>query len=120
MQIYIGNLPPELDDAGLRALVEEYGTVRTAQIGVDAKTGASEGYALVEMPVKSEARAAVEGLRGKEFKGNQLRAKILKPNDPFHEAMRPKKQGTGGGSSFRGEGSYRGSGAIRRGGQRGG
>ncbi|HUN65170.1 MAG TPA: RNA-binding protein [Bacteroidota bacterium] len=121
MQIYVGNLPPAYTDADLRSLFTPYGTVVEATIGVNRKTGESEGYGIVDMPVKSEARAAEEGLRGKDLNGQPLRVKILKPGDPFHNAAvghgqnRNQKQGP----MFRGDGSYRGSGAIRRGGQRG-
>ncbi len=121
MQIYIGNLPLEYTDEELRKMFEAFGTVRAANIGVNKKTGAPEGYGLVEMPVKSEARAAVEGLRGKEMEGKPLRVRILKPDDPFHNAIRVpgRNMPAGGAGQFRGDTSYRGSGAIRRGGQRG-
>ena len=119
MHIYVGNLPPEFSDAELRSMFEAFGTVRSSNIGQDKKTGASEGYGIVEMPVKREARAAVDGLRGKEIEGKPLRVRILKPDDPFHTAAKPGGHGSAGGGQFRGDGTYRGSGAVRRGGQRG-
>ena len=63
MQIYIGNLSPDVTDEALRAMFEKYGKVRRATIGMN-KEGKSEGYGFVEMPVRSEARDAVEALRG--------------------------------------------------------
>lgn len=126
MQIYVGNLPPELADTDLKAMFEAFGTVRAATIGRDKKTGNSEGYGFVEMPVKSEARAAMEGLRGKQIEGKPLRVRLLKPDDEFHmHAQNLHQAGKQGGSGlkgvkrFPGDGSYRGSGAIRRGGKRG-
>lgn len=121
MQIYVGNLPLEFTDAELKAMFAEFGTVASAIIGVNKKTGASEGYGIVEMPVRSEARAAADGLRGKDMQGQPLRVKILKPGDPFHNAAvgRGQNYNAKAGATFRGDGSYRGSGAIRRGGQRG-
>ena len=115
MQIYVGNLPNEFTDAELRSMFEAYGTVVAASIG-EAK-----GYGLVEMQRKSEARAAVDGLRGKEIQGKPLRVKVLKPGDEFHGALRAQRgiSSVKGGTQFRGDGSYRGSGAIRRGGKRG-
>ena len=71
------------------------------------------------MPVKHEARASVDALRGKDLKGKTLRVKILKPDDPFHNTMKSETRGSGGGVQFRGDVSTRGSGALRRGGQRG-
>ena len=119
MQILIINIPPEFTDAQLRSMFEEFGSVLSANIGKDKKTGASEGYGIVEMPVKHEARASVEALRGKEMNGKPLRVKILKPDDPFHSATKPRGQSIGGGGQFRAESNKSGRGALRRGGQRG-
>ena len=119
MQIYIGNLPLEYTDAELKSMFEPFGAVQSASIGMNKKTGASEGYGIVEMAVKHEARAAVEELRGKDMKGKPLLVRILKPDDPFHTGTNQGRQGFAGGGKFRGDGSYRGGGALRRGGQRG-
>jgi RNA recognition motif-containing protein len=115
MQIYVGNLPAEFTDGDLRSLFEAYGTVVAASIGEE------KGYGLVEMQKKSEARAAVDGLRGKDMQGKPLRVKVLKPGDEFHWDHRARRgvSSVKGGIQFRGDGSYRGSGAIRRGGKRG-
>jgi cold-inducible RNA-binding protein len=116
MQIYVGNLPSEFADADLRSLFEPFGTVRAAKVGEEKE------YGFVEMPVKSEARAAIEGLKGKEMQGKPLRVKALKPGDEFgrkFEALRGNR-GLKGGQPFRGDVGHRGSGAIRRGGKRGG
>ncbi len=119
MNIYVGNLPTEVTDEELKKMFEQYGTVRSAAVGLDKKTGVSEGFGFVEMPIKSEARAAVEGLRGKELNGKPLRVRILKPDDPFHNAFRAGSGTSAAPGKFRGDVSYRGSGAIRRSGQRG-
>ncbi|MGB5873650.1 MAG: RNA-binding protein [Bacteroidota bacterium] len=127
MQIYVGNLPEEFSDDELRAMFEAHGKVRAATIGREKKDGPSQGYGFVDMPVKSEARTAVESLRGKEMKGKQLRVRALKPGDEFHRhalnvnaTSKPGAQVPKAGGRFRGDVSYRGSGAIRRGGRRGG
>jgi len=123
MQVYIGNLPSSYKDEELRALFEPYGSVKAAAAVRDKKTGESEGYGFVEMPVKSEARAAIEALRGKELEGKPLRVRALKPGDEFHQhAM--SVQGGGGmgkipGRAFQGNLGNRAAGAIRRGGKRG-
>ena len=119
MQILIVNIPQELTDAELKSMFEEFGTVLSAKIGKDKKTGTSEGYGIVEMPVKHEARASVDGLKGKVIQGKPLRVRILKPDDPFHNATKPAGYNAGGVGKSRGIGSERGSGVLRRGGQRG-
>ena len=115
MQIYIGNLPAECTDTELRSMFEAFGTVRTAVIGEE------KGYGLVEMPVKSEGREAIEALRGKEMDGKPLRVRALKPGDEFHDYARGNRGGHGhlSGAQFRGNIGPRAGGAIRRGGKRG-
>ena len=118
MHILIVNIPPEFTDAQLKSRFEESGAGASAKIGKDKKTGASEGYGIVEMPVKHEARASVDGLKGKEMKGKALRVRILKPDDPFHTSGQPMGRGFSGSGQFPRGGMTRG-GALRRGGQRG-
>lgn len=120
MQIYIGNLPTKVGDEELKAMFEPFGKVTAATVGRDKKTEESQGYGFVEMPVKSEARAAIDALRGKEMEGKPLRVKALKPGDAFgqhahnmHDSAKPMAGGFNAGKQ------PRGTGAIRRGGQRG-
>jgi RNA recognition motif-containing protein len=120
MQIYVGNLPLEFTDLELKSLFEPFGKVVSATIGKDKKTGASEGYGFVEMSVKSEARTAIDELRGKEMGGKPLRVKALKPGDAFqqhaHNLHGASQKGL---PSFSAGKQPRGAGAVRRGGQRG-
>jgi len=115
MQIYIGNLPLEYTDTELKSMFEAFGSVKEATIGRNKKTNESEGYGIVVMSVKSEARAAVEGLRGKDIQGKPLRVKILKPGDMFHT----QESGRSGVHFLKSSGTFRGTTTIRRGGQRG-
>jgi RNA recognition motif-containing protein len=123
MQIYIGNLPQSYTDEELRELFAQYGTVRRATIGRDRKSGGSQGYGFVEMPVKSEGRAAIESLRGKVVEGNALRVRALKHDDDFHRHAILLHRGVQPGPKttkpFQGNIGARGAGAIRRTGQRG-
>jgi RNA recognition motif-containing protein len=124
MQLYVGNLPMKYTDEELRAMFEAYGKVRSASIGRDKKTGEAQGYGFVEMPVKSEARAAVEALRGKMMEGKPLLVRVLKPGDEFHSHAISVQAATrsGGkisGRPFQGNLSPRAGAAIRRGGKRG-
>lgn len=116
MQVYVGNLPAEFSDAELKTLFEPFGTVRSATIGDE------KGYGFVEMPVKSEARKAVDELRGKELeKGKPLRVRVLKPGDDFHARAQAVQGGSPkGGSQFRDAGHRAGGAMMRRSGKRGG
>jgi RNA recognition motif-containing protein len=123
MQVYVGNLPLAYSDEQLRALFEPFGTVRVATVGRDKKSGESQGYGFVEMAVKSEARAAIEALRGKELEGKPLRVRALKPGDDLHQhAMAVHRGGPLAktpGRPFVGNLGNRAAGAIRRTGKRG-
>lgn len=123
MQIYVGNLPLKYSDDDLRLLFEPHGAVRKATIGRDRKTNEPQGYGFVEMPVKAEARAAIEALRGKPLAEKPLLVRALKPGDDFHEHAVAAHGGVQSGMKaprpFQGNPGARGAGAIRRGGQRG-
>jgi cold-inducible RNA-binding protein len=115
MQIYVGNLPNEYTDADLRALFEPFGKINAASIGEQ------KGYGFVEMPVKSEARKAIDELRGKDMQGKPLRVKALKPGDEFHQQANKLHSASkqSGNMGYNAGKQFRGAGAIRRGGQRG-
>ncbi len=121
MHIYVGNLPETTTDDELRVMFEAHGQVKGATIGKD-KEGKSQRYGFVDMPVKSEGRAAIEALRGKMLSDAPLLVRALKPGDDFHQAA-VNAHGGGGGHAgrgqFKGDVAPRATGAIRRGGQRG-
>ncbi len=86
MNIFVGNLAPEVDEADLKQLFEASGQVKSVQIVKDLFSGVSKGFGFVEMPGKAHSLAAISGLNGKEFKGQALKV---------NEA-RPKTNGRGG------------------------
>lgn len=125
MLIYAGNLPLETTDEELRKLFEPFGEVKSAVIGRNKETKASEGYGIVEMRAKGEARKAADGLRGTKIGENALRVRVLKPGDDFYaHAARTSAGGKPGGTAKltnlpRGDVPHRAASAVRRGGQRG-
>jgi RNA recognition motif-containing protein len=123
MQIYVGNLPESATDETLRKMFAPHGTVKAASIGKD-KDDKPQGYGFVDMPVKSEARNAIEALRGKEIEGKPLLVRALKPDDAFHQhavAMHGSGKASPGFSAKapRGNLAPRAGGAVRRSGKRG-
>ena len=70
--IYVANLPYSSDDAELRGLFEEYGTVDKATVIKDRDTGRSRGFGFVEMD-DDGGRKAIEQLNGQEMDGRALR-----------------------------------------------
>lgn len=79
MKLYVGNLPYDATEDEIRQAFEAFGQVFSAVTIKDKYTDRSKGFGFVEMPDDSEARAAIEGLNGKEFKGRTLTVNEARP-----------------------------------------
>jgi RNA recognition motif-containing protein len=79
MNLYVGNLAREITEEDLRQAFGAYGQVDTATIIKDKFTGESRGFAFVEIPIQTEAEAAIAGLNGKELKGRALTINEARP-----------------------------------------
>ncbi|MFA5464171.1 MAG: RNA-binding protein, partial [Dysgonamonadaceae bacterium] len=67
MNIFIAGLSYQINDADLKELFEEYGTVSSAKIITDKFSGRSRGFGFVEMDDEAEGRKAIEQLNEAEF-----------------------------------------------------
>jgi len=72
MNIYVGNLSREVTKDDLLEAFEEFGQVESVKIITDKVSGESRGFGFVEMPAEAEAQSAINGLNGKELKGETL------------------------------------------------
>lgn len=79
MNIYVGNLSREATEDDLQKAFESFGKVISATIIKDKFSRESRGFGFVEMPAKTEAQAAIEGLNGKELKGRALIVNEARP-----------------------------------------
>ena len=96
MNIYVGNLSPEISEEDLREAFEAFGEVRSVTLIKDKSSGEPRGFGFVEMPAKAEAQSAMTSLNGKELKGQ-----ILKVNEARPRSKRSRGgQGPGGGRRF--------------------
>jgi RNA recognition motif-containing protein len=93
MNIYVGNLSFNTTESELQSEFEAYGSVSKVSIISDRETGRPRGFAFVEMSNDSEARAAIEGLNGKEIGGRNVTVNEARP--------RPSGGGGGGGGGGR-------------------
>lgn len=73
VEIYVGNLSYDMNEAQLRREFEKYGAVKSARIIENRYNKKSKGFGFVEMPVRNEAEAAVKALHDKEIMGRKLR-----------------------------------------------
>jgi RNA recognition motif-containing protein len=99
MNIYVGNLSPEVTEDDLREAFETYGQVTSAKVIKDRFTGEARGFGFIEMPSSQEAKTAMEGLNSSELKGqtiivNEARSRT----DKRRGGGGGKRRGGGGGS----------------------
>lgn len=76
MNIFVGNLSPDVDEVELAALFKTFGQVKSTEIKRELFSGTSKGFGFVEMPGKAESQAAITGLNGKELRGSVLRVNL--------------------------------------------
>jgi RNA recognition motif-containing protein len=79
MNIYVGNLAPEVTETELANAFKAFGQVKSAQVMRELFSGASKGFGFVEMPGKQHSLDAIAGLNGKDFHGRPLRVNEARP-----------------------------------------
>ena len=79
MNIYAGNLSPDVTEDELRQEFAAFGQVASVAIIKDRYGGQSRGFAFVEMPTVSEGQAAVAGLKGKTLRDRTLDVSEARP-----------------------------------------
>ena len=93
MNIYIGNLADDVSEEELAQSFEPYGKTNSVSIVKDKFSGQSRGFGFVEMSSNDEAKAAIDGLNGKNLKGQSLNVNEAKPKSDNRRGG-----GSGGGS----------------------
>ncbi len=96
MNIYVGNLSYSASEDDLRQTFEDFGEVASARIIIDRATGKSKGFGFVEMRNDQEAKAAIEGLDGKELKGRPMKVNESVPREGGSERGGRSQRGGGG------------------------
>ncbi|MFH2008983.1 MAG: RNA-binding protein [bacterium] len=79
MKLYVGNLPFSMDEAQLRALFEEHGSVDSAAVITDRETGRSRGFGFVEMTDDGACRNAMQALDNHPVDGRNLKVNEARP-----------------------------------------
>ena len=85
-KMFVGNLPKDTNEDAIRSLFSEYGTVRSVQLVVDVFSGQCRGFGFIEME-GHEARAALAGLNGKSYQGQNLKVRF----DVGHRSKRDRR-----------------------------
>ena len=77
-KMFVGNLPPDTTEKELEELFSEFGRVRSLDLATDLFSRKCRGFGFIEME-GHEARAAMAGLDGKDFKGNSIKVREEQP-----------------------------------------
>ncbi|XP_019704821.1 splicing factor-like protein 1 [Elaeis guineensis] len=81
--LYIGYLPPTLDDDGLIRLFSSFGDIVMAKVIKDRTTGLSKGYGFVKYADVSMANAAIAAMNGYHLEGRVIAVRVAgKPPQP--------------------------------------
>ena len=79
MKLLVRKLARNTSEEELRQLFEAHGTVQSCTLVLDKQTGASKGFAFVEMPKPGEAKVAMKRLNGLSVEGSNIRVKKAEP-----------------------------------------
>ncbi|CAO2043234.1 unnamed protein product [Urochloa humidicola] len=81
--LYIGYLPPTMDDAGLISLFSQFGDIVMAKVIMDRNTGHSKGYGFVKYSDVSQSNAAIAAMNGHHVEGRVIAVRVAgKPPQP--------------------------------------
>ena len=72
VELYVGNLPPEMEEAALRKEFERFGSIASVRVVAGRFQGRSKRFGFVVMPNRREAEAAIQAMHGRELLGRQL------------------------------------------------
>ncbi|MHB9029596.1 MAG: RNA recognition motif domain-containing protein [Candidatus Latescibacterota bacterium] len=90
MNIYVGNIAPDVTEEELRRLFDSFGQVGSLSIARDRETGQRLSYGYVVMTESDEGIAAIEALNGRQMKGQALEVREFRP-----EKEKSPKSGAG-------------------------
>jgi RNA recognition motif-containing protein len=97
MNIYVGNLPYDLNEDEIKAMFAEFGEVTSVTLVADRESGRPKGFGFVEMADDTQGQAAIAALNSKEVKGRTIRVDKATP-----KTERPRGGGDRGGRGGRG------------------
>ncbi len=73
MNIYVGQLPFNVDENELKELFSEFGEIASINLVMDRFSGRSKGFGFIDMPNNSEADKAIKALNRSTLKGNEIK-----------------------------------------------
>ncbi len=95
-KMYVGNIPYNATEEGLRGLFSEYGEIESLKIMRDNFTDRSKGFGFIEMVNEEDAKKAIAALNGKDFMGKSLTVAEARPQQK-RRGFDDRRGGYGGG-----------------------
>jgi RNA recognition motif-containing protein len=108
MNIYVGNLPYDLNEEAIKAMFGEFGQVTSVTLISDRESGRPKGFGFVEMADEAEGQAAITALNGKEVSGRTIRVDKAEPRTERPRGGGGDRGGRGGRGGGGGYGGGRG------------
>lgn len=99
MNIFVGNIAPQVSDQELENLFMKYGTIRSVKIIRDMFTQASKGFGFVEMKDKTAGETAIKELNAFELNGKKLVVNEARPQTENRKKNTFKSGGSRKGSN---------------------
>jgi len=91
LEIYIGNLPFDIEEGELRGLLEPYGECERVTIVVDRATGQNRGFGFAEFRDEEQARKAIGGINGMALRGRSLKANPSRGQGRGHSTYKTRE-----------------------------
>ena len=79
MNIFVGNLGPDVTEEQVAELFKPFGQVGSVQLVRELFTGKLKGFGFVEMPGRQHSLAAIAGLNGKDLAGRPMTVNEARP-----------------------------------------
>jgi RNA recognition motif-containing protein len=79
MEIYVGNLSPDVSKDDLIEIFDKFGEVKEVRLIKDKSRGKFKGFAFIEMPSEEQAQKAIEETNEMELKERPLTVSEAKP-----------------------------------------
>jgi RNA recognition motif-containing protein len=99
MNIFVGNIAPQVSDQELEDLFKKHGDIRSVKIIRDMFTQASKGFGFVEMKDKISGETAIKELNAFELNGKKLVVNEARPQADSRKRNTFKSGGSRKGSN---------------------
>lgn len=93
MDIYVGNLSPDVGKDDLTEMFAKFGEVKEVRLIKDKFRGKFKGFAFIEMPSDEQAQKAIEETNGMDFKERALTVSEANPKKPRSRGRGKRRRG---------------------------